>query len=306
MSISASMVKELRDKTGAGMMDCKTALIENSGDMESAVDWLRTKGIAKAEKKSGRTAAEGLIGIAISGNRAAVVEVNSETDFVARNDKFQDLVRSIANTALSTEGGADAVGEAVIDGGKSVSESVREAVATIGEHMNLRRATVLAVDKGVIAGYLHNSPGDGIGKIGVLVALESDGDEQSLHKIGKQVAMHVAATNPLAATRDEIPADIVEREKAIFTEQARESGKPEAIVEKMVEGRLRKFFEESVLLSQTFVIDGESKVEDAIKNAEKAAGAPIALKGFVRYALGEGIEKDTVDFASEVAAMTKQ
>ncbi|MCB1387448.1 MAG: elongation factor Ts [Nitratireductor sp.] len=306
MTITASMVKELREKSGAGMMDCKTALTENNGDIEAAMDWLRSKGIAKAEKKSGRVAAEGLVGIAQDGTSAVVVEVNSETDFVAKNEQFQDIVRRVAKTALATDGSVDAIAAAQIVGGeKSVADTLTDAVATIGENIGLRRAVKLSVGKGVVATYLHNAAGEGLGKIGVLVALESEGNTDVLSAIGKQVAMHVAATSPLAATKDEIPADVAERERAIYREQAAESGKPAEIVEKMVEGRMRKFYEESVLMSQTFVIDGESKVEDALKAAEKDAGAPIALKGFVRMALGEGIEKKQDDFAAEVASMVQ-
>jgi len=306
MTITASLVKELRDKSGAGMMDCKAALTENNGDIEAAMDWLRSKGIAKAEKKSGRVAAEGLIGMAQGDTAAVLIEVNSETDFVAKNEQFQDLVRRAAATALDTDGSIDAIAAATISGGdKSVADTLTDAIATIGENMTLRRAAKLSVGKGVVASYMHNAAGEGLGKIGVLVALESEGDAGALAAIGKQVAMHVAATNPLAATQAEIPADVAERERAIYTEQASESGKPAEIVEKMVEGRMRKFYEESVLLSQVFVIDGETRVEQAIKNAEKDAGAPIALKGFVRMALGEGIEKKEDDFAAEVASMAK-
>lgn len=307
MTITASMVKELREKTGAGMMDCKNALNETGGDMDAAIDWLRAKGIAKAEKKSGRVAAEGLIGIASSGARAAVVEVNSETDFVARNEQFQQLVRDVASTALETDGDVAKLSQTRISGGsKTVGDTITDAVATIGENISLRRSAVMAVEKGATATYMHNSAGEGLGKIGVIVALQSDGDSEALAAIGKQVAMHIAATNPLAATREDIPAETAEREKAIFIEQARESGKPENIIEKMVEGRMRKFFEENVLLSQVFVIDGERTVEQAIKDAEKDAGAPIELKGFVRMALGEGIDKgEGDDFAAEVAAMTR-
>jgi len=304
MTITASMVKELREKSGAGMMDCKNALTENNGDIEAAMDWLRSKGIAKAEKKSGRVAAEGLIGIEQSTTMAVVVEVNSETDFVAKNEQFQDIVKRIAAAAIDTDGSVEAVAAATIRGGaKSVEDTLTDAIATIGENMNLRRSAKMEVPNGVVATYMHNAINDGLGKIGVLVALESNGDSQVLNSIGRQVAMHVAATNPLAATQEEIPADVAEREKAIFMESARESGKPEAIIEKMVEGRMRKFYEESVLLSQTFVIDGENTVEQALKNAEKDAGAPIKLKGFVRMALGEGIEKEASDFAAEVASM---
>ena len=306
MSISASLVKELREKSGAGMMDCKNALSENNGDVEAAMDWLRSKGIAKAEKKSGRVAAEGLIGIASDGNSAAVVELNSETDFVARNDQFQELVRNVAATAVSTDGSVDAVAAATLSGGeKSVADTITDAIATIGENMNLRRTAKLEVGEGVVASYMHNAAADGIGKIGVIVALESSGDADALAAIGKQVAMHVAATNPLAATQEEVPAEVADRERAVYLEEAKESGKPEEIAVKMVEGKMRKFFQESVLLSQAFVINPDVTVEQALKDAEKDAGAPIALKSFVRLALGEGIEKEEVDYAAEVAAAAK-
>lgn len=302
MNITASMVKELRGKTGAGMMDCKTALKESDGDIEAAIDWLRKKGIAKADKKSGRTAAEGLIGVATEGLKSTVVEVNSETDFVARNDAFQALVRGIAMVSLGTDGSSEAILTADLDG-KSVENTITAAIATIGENMSFRRATVLSVSDGVVSTYIHSAVTDNLGKIGVLVALESTGDKKALDAIGRQVAMHVAATNPLATTKDEVDPAVVEREKTIFSESARQSGKPENIVEKMVEGRLRKFYEEVVLLSQTFVIDGENTVEQALKNAEEGVGAPITLKGFIRYQLGDGIDKKQEDFAAEVAAM---
>ena len=302
MAISASMVKELRDKTGAGMMDCKNALNENDGDIEAAIDWLRAKGIAKADKKSGRTAAEGLVAVASEGAKAAIVEFNTETDFASRNEEFQKLAAGMAKVALGTDGSVDAINAADLDG-KSVADSITSAIATIGENMSLRRAAVMEVSEGVVASYIHNAVSDGLGKIGVLVALESSGDAAALAGIGRQVAMHVAATNPLAATRDDMDAEVVEREKAIFVESARESGKPDNIIEKMVEGRIRKFYEENVLMSQTFVIDGENSVEQALKNAEKDAGAEIALKGFVRFQLGDGIEKEEDDFAAEVAAL---
>ncbi len=304
MAITASMVKELRDKTGAGMMDCKNALNENDGDIEAAIDWLRKKGIAKADKKSGRTAAEGLVAVVSEGSKAAVIEFNAETDFVSRNEDFQKLVSGIAATAINTDGSVDAISVADL-GGKPVADNITEAIATIGENMSLRRATVMQVGQGVVASYVHNAIADGLGKIGVLVALESAGDTASLEAIGRQVAMHVAATNPLAATKDDMDPAIVEREKKIFSDSARESGKPENIIEKMVEGRIRKFYEENVLLSQTFVIDGENSVEQALKNAEKDAGSAIELKGFARFQLGEGIEKEADDFAAEVAAMNK-
>ncbi|MBO0662353.1 translation elongation factor Ts [Jiella sp. MQZ9-1] len=303
MAISASMVKELREKTGAGMMDCKTALSETSGDMEAAVDWLRKKGIAKADKKSGRTAAEGLVGVAADGAKAIVVEVNSETDFVARNEAFQTLVKDIAAVALTTDGNVEAVSAATYPGSdKSVNDTVRDAVATIGENMSLRRSAMLTVSEGVVATYIHNQVVEGLGKLGVLVAIESAGDKDKLAAFGRQVAMHVAATNPLALNAEEIDPATVEREKAIFSDQARASGKPENIIEKMVEGRLRKFYEEVVLLKQAFVINPDLTVEKALAEAEKDFGAPAKITAFVRFALGEGIEREESDFASEVAA----
>ncbi|WP_185982500.1 translation elongation factor Ts [Aureimonas mangrovi] len=303
MTISASMVKELREKTGAGMMDCKTALAETNGDMEAAIDWLRAKGIAKADKKSGRTAAEGLVAVAAGENKAVVVEVNSETDFVARNDAFQALVREIAEVGLSTDGTVEAVGAATQpSSGKPVTDTIKDAVATIGENMSLRRSALLTVSNGVVATYIHNAVVDGLGKMGVLVAIESAGDKAALNAFGRQVAMHVAATNPLALTDSEIDAATVEREKAVFSEQARQSGKPENIIEKMVEGRMRKFYEEVVLLKQNFVINPDLTVEKALAEAEKDFGAPAKVTGFVRFALGEGVEREESDFAAEVAA----
>ena len=303
MTISASMVKDLREKTGAGMMDCKTALAETNGDIEAAIDWLRAKGIAKADKKSGRTAAEGLVGVAAGENKAVVVEVNSETDFVARNDAFQTLVRNVAQVALTTDGTVDAVAAATYPSAeKSVADTIKDAVATIGENMNLRRSAQLTVSNGVVATYIHNQVVDGLGKMGVLVAIESDGDKAALNAFGRQVAMHVAATNPLALVETEIDAATVEREKAVFSEQARQSGKPDAIVEKMVEGRMRKFYEEVVLLKQAFVINPDLTVEKALEAVAKDAGAPAKITGFVRFALGEGIEREQSDFAAEVAA----
>ncbi|KAB2659204.1 elongation factor Ts [Brucella tritici] len=304
MSISASLVKELRDLTGAGMMDCKTALAETNGDIEAAVDWLRAKGIAKADKKAGRTAAEGLVGVAASGNKAVVVEVNSETDFVARNDAFQDLVRKIAQAALSTDGSTEAVANANVDG-KTVTETAKDAVATIGENIGFRRSAALTVSQGVVATYIHNGVADGLGKLGVLVAIETAGDAEAANAFGRQVAMHVAAINPLALTAEDVDPAAAEREKAIFIEQARESGKPDNIIEKMIEGRMRKFYEEVVLLSQAFVINPDLTVAAALKEAEKTIGAPAKITGFVRVALGEGIEKEETDFAAEVAAAAK-
>jgi elongation factor Ts len=306
MSVTAAMVKELREKTGAGMMDCKKALAETNGDMEAAIDWLRAKGIAKADKKSGRAAAEGLIGIASAGTKAVVVELNSETDFVARNDAFQDLVRGIANVAVSTDGTVEAIAAATYPAtGKSVSETITDAIATIGENMTLRRSALLSVEEGVVATYIHNSVADGLGKLGVLVALKSTGDKDALNAIGRQVAMHIAATNPLAIRSSEVDAAVAERERNVFIEQARESGKPDAIIEKMVEGRMRKFFEEVALLSQAFVMNPDLTVEAAVKEAEKSVGAPIEITGMARLLLGEGVEKEESDFAAEVAAVAK-
>ncbi|MDQ0421155.1 elongation factor Ts [Peteryoungia aggregata LMG 23059] len=304
--ITAALVKELREKSGAGMMDCKKALIENDGDVEAAIDWLRAKGIAKADKKSGRTAAEGLIGINGAGTSAVVVELNSETDFVARNDAFQDLVRGVASVAIGTDGSVDAIGAATYPAtGKSVTDTIKDAIAHIGENMTLRRAVKLSVEDGVVATYVHNAASEGLGKLGVLVALKSTGNKDVLAAIGRQVAMHIAATNPLAIRSEEVDAAVAERERNVFIEQSRASGKPDAIIEKMVEGRMRKFFEEVALLSQAFVINPDLTVGDAIKAAEKDAGAPIEVTGMARLLLGEGIEKEESDFAAEVAAVAK-
>ena len=305
MSISASQVKELRELTGAGMMDCKAALTETGGDMEAAVDWLRKKGISKADKKAGRTAAEGLIGVDGGFHEAAVVEVNSETDFVARNDQFQEIVRNVAKVALAFGETEKVAAERYPGSDKSVADVIKDAVGTIGENMSFRRSTKLAVGKGAVATYVHNAVADGLGKIGVLVAIETEGNAEAARAFGRQVAMHVAATNPLALTPEEVDASAVEREKAIFADQARASGKPENIIEKMVEGRLRKFYEEVVLLKQAFVLNPDLTVEAALKAAEKEIGAPARITGYVRYALGEGIERETSDFAAEVAAAAK-
>ena len=305
MAISASMVKELREKTGVGMMDCKKALSETDGNIEAAVDWLRAKGLSKAAKKADRVAAEGLVGVASAGTKAAVVEVNSETDFVARNEAFQAIVSNVSKVALEGDGSVEALGAAAYpDTGRTVNEELTEAIAKIGENMNLRRSTVLSVDNGVVATYIHNAIADGIGKIGVLVALESTGDADKLNEFGRQVAMHIAAVNPLALSSDELDQEIVERERAVYMDQAKDSGKPENIVEKMVEGRIQKYYKEVVLLSQIFVIDGENTVEQAAKNAESSVGAPIKIKAFERFVLGDGIEKEEDDFAAEVAAMS--
>jgi elongation factor Ts len=305
VTITAQHVKDLREQTGAGMMDCKAALNETKGDMEAAVDWLRAKGLAKAAKKAGRVAADGLIGAALKDKAGAVVEVNSETDFVARNEAFQTAVREIAKLGLKAGGDVEKLRkQKVASAGKSVADHLQEMVAKIGENLTLRRTAMLSVKEGLVASYVHNSVAPDLGKIGVLVAVESAGDKAKLMEIGRQVAMHIAATNPLALSAEEIDPAVVARERAVFADQAKQQGKgkPDNVIEKMVEGRLQKFFKESVLLKQIFVIDGENTVEQAVKNAEKAAGAPIKITGFVRYALGEGIEKQTSDFAAEVAA----
>jgi elongation factor Ts len=301
-TITAAMVKELREKTGAGMMDCKTALSENGGDMEAAVDWLRTKGLASAAKKEGRVAAEGLIGLATSGTTGAVVEINSETDFVARNEQFQDMVSTIATLALKAEDTEKLSAMPYDSGDISVADHLKQMVGSIGENMVLRRSQNITVSNGAIGSYMHNAAAPGLGKIGVLIALESKGDKDKLEELGRKLAMHVAAANPLAVTQDDIDPGIIERERAVLAEQAKESGKPENIIDKMVEGRLRKYYEEVALMSQVYVIDGESKVEDALKAAEADIGAPVKVSGFLRHALGEGIEKKEGDFAAEVAA----
>lgn len=293
--ITAAMVKELRDTTGAGMMDCKSALKETDGDIEAAVDWLRKKGLAKAAKKSGRTASEGLVAIATkedgAGSKAVLVEVNSETDFVARNEIFQSMVAKIADAALGTDGTVEAVRGTPFDGGaKSIEEHVSEMVGQIGENMNLRRVDAVSVDEGVVASYVHGPVTTNAGKIGVIVGLKSSGDKDKLNALGKQIAMHVAAARPLAATVADLDQAVVEREKQVLADQARASGKPEEIIGKMVEGRLRKFYEESVLLEQIFVIDGENKVGKVIEKAAGDVGAPVEFAGFARLELGDGVE----------------
>lgn len=307
MTISASQVKELREKTGAGMMECKTALVESNGNMTEAEDWLRKKGIARADKKLGRAAAEGLIGVAAAGNKAVMVEVNSETDFVARNQDFQTLVNQITDAALSTDGSLDAILNApYADSGKSVGDSLREAVAVIGENLVLRRSLQMSVEHGVVASYVHNSPAPGMGKIGVLVGIETEGDAEAALAFGRQVAMHVAAINPLAVTAEEIDPSTVERERAIYLDQARQSGKPDNIAEKMVEGRMSKFFAEVVLLSQAFVINPDLTVAAALKELEAKLQSPVRITGFHRFVVGEGVEKATTDFAADVASMVKK
>lgn len=301
--ITAALVKELREKTGAGMMDCKKALGQSGGDLEAAVDWLRKSGLAAAAKKAGRVASEGLIGVSTQGPSGAVVEVNAETDFVARNETFQDFVATTAKLAIAAGGDAEALKGAAFPGAqRSVGEQLTHLVATIGENMTLRRSAALKVKAGVVASYVHLAVKPGLGKIGVLVALESTAEPAKIEVLGKQLAMHVAAANPQAVGRADVNAAALARERNILAEQARASGKPENIIDKMVEGRLRKYYEEVCLLEQVYVVDQESKVSAVLEKASKELGAPIQVAGFVRFALGEGIEKEGKDFASEVAA----
>jgi elongation factor Ts len=295
-------VKELRERTGAGMMDCKKALAENNGDMEASVDWLRAKGLAAAAKKAGRTAAEGLVGVAVEGTKGAVIEVNSETDFVAKNDQFQEFVRNVAALALQANGNVEALKSAAYPTGGTVEEKLTDNIATIGENQSLRRAALLEVSEGAVVSYVHNAVAPGMGKIGVLVALESAASAETLTALGKQIAMHIAAANPLALTAEDLDPALIERERSIAIEKAKESGKPDNIVEKMVEGAMAKFRKENALLSQLFVIDNKTPVADVVAQAGKDAGSPIALKAFQRFQLGEGIEKAESDFAAEVAA----
>ena len=301
--ISASLVKELREKTGAGMMDCKKALAETGGNLEAAVDWLRKKGLAAAAKKAGRVAAEGLVALAVESGRGALVEVNSETDFVARNEVFQSFAATVARLALKAGGDLDKLKAAAFPGtGRTVAEELTHLISTIGENMNLRRAAILESPRGLVGSYIHNAVAPGLGKIGVLIAIDSPAPSGKLDEIAKQLAMHVAAANPRAVGRESLDPALVERERAVLADQARASGKAEDIVAKMVEGRLRKYYEEVCLVDQVFVIDGESRVAQAIERAAKAAGHPVAVKGFARFALGEGIERSQADFAAEVAA----
>ena len=302
--ITASLVKELRDKTGAGMMDSKAALVETKGDIEAAVDWLRKKGLAKAAKKAGRIAAEGLIGAVVEKNKGALVEVNSETDFVARNEQFQGLVKLIAQTALHNGTDVEKL-KSVKVGGSTVQEAIASAIATIGENMSLRRANMLNVGEGVIANYMHSSVTDGLGKIGVLVALESKGKADVLAEIGRKIAMHIAAANPQAVEASGIDKATIERERNVLADKARTSGKPDNVVEKIVESGLKTYYKEVSLIDQAFVHDPAKSVAQVLKEVEGQAGAPIKISGFLRYALGEGVEKQEQDFAAEVAAAVK-
>ena len=300
--ITAANVKELRERTGAGMMDCKKALGEVQGDMEAAIDWLRAKGLAAAAKKAGRTAAEGLVGVAVEGNRGAVVEVNSETDFVSKNEQFQEFVRTVTGLALQGSGNVEGLLAAQWPEGGTVEEKLTANISTIGENQALRRSAVLQVSDGVVVSYVHNAVKPGLGKIGVLVALEGEGDKEQLTTLGKQLAMHIAAANPLALRGEELDPSLIERERAIASEKAAESGKPADIVAKMVEGAMAKFRKENALMSQLFVMDNKTKIEDVIAGEAKRTGSAISLNAYVRFQLGEGIEKKESDFAAEVAA----
>jgi elongation factor Ts len=303
--ISASLVKDLREKTSAGMMDCKKALEETGGDFDAAVDLLRKKGLAAAAKKAGRTAAEGLVGVVVEDTSAAIVEVNSETDFVAMNSQFQNLVKNIAGLAIKNHG-IETLNTAKLTDGKTVAESIVDNIASIGENINLRRASTLEVKEGVIASYMHNSVSPGLGKIGVLVALESNiADKDKLNELGKQIAMHIAAARPHSLDVSSLDQSLIQKEREIFTEQSKASGKPDNIIEKMVEGRIRKFFEEVVLLEQIFVIDGSSKISDLVSDTAKKLGGNITLSSFLRFEVGEGIDQEQKSFADEVASMTK-
>ena len=305
--ITATLVKELRESTGAGMMDCKKALQETSGDIEAAVDWLRAKGLSKAAKKAGRAAAEGLVGVAVSGTTGSLIEFNAETDFVARNDSFQAAARAIAQAGLTADGVDAIAATAVPDGDGTVGDYITRLIATIGENMTLRRAAKVTVSEGVVASYIHSQVSDGLGRIGVLVGVTSpSSDAAALTEIGRKVAMHIAATAPLSLSVSDLDPAAVERERAVLTEQARESGKPEAVIEKMIEGRIRKFYEEVVLLKQAFVMNPDQTVEAYVAEAAKALGAPATITGFAMFKLGEGVEKEVSDFAAEVASMTGQ
>ena len=308
--ITAALVKELREKSGVGMMDCKKALTENGGDIEASMDWLRTKGLSKAAKKADRVAAEGLVAIALRNNgkgmTAAAVELNAETDFVARNELFQNAARAVAKTALDVTGDVEALKAAKTADGQVVSDMITGLIATIGENMLVRRSARFDVAQGAIAGYVHNAVAPEIGRIGVLVAIEGAGDQAALQDLGKKIALHVAATAPLSLSPDDLDPAAIDRERAIFSEQAAESGKPPAVVEKMVEGRIRKFLEEVVLLKQSFVMNPDQTVEQLVADTAKTLGSPVKVKGFVRLALGEGVEKPVDDFAAEVASLTGQ
>jgi elongation factor Ts len=308
--ITAALVKELREKSGVGMMDCKRALSENNGDLEASLDWLRAKGLSKAAKKADRVAAEGLVAVATrdtgKGMIATVVEFNAETDFVARNEMFQNAARQIAQAALDVDGGVEQIGQAKLASGETVQDMITNLIATVGENMMLRRSARFVVEPGAVATYIHNATAPDLGRIGVLVALKSEGDKAKLVELGRKIAMHIAATQPLSLSTDDLDPAAVERERAIFVEQATASGKPPAVVEKMVEGRIRKFFEEVVLTKQAFVMNPDQTIEQLVADTGKQIGSPIELVGFTRLALGEGVEKKSEDFAAEVAAAAGQ
>jgi elongation factor Ts len=303
-NVSAAMVKELRDQTGAGMMDCKAALSETGGNLDAAVDWLRKKGLSKAAKKAGRMAAEGLVGVAVRGSKGVLVEVNSETDFVARNDLFQGLVKMIADAALDAGPSVDKI-LAAKAGNITISEAIADTIAKVGENMSLRRAAGLSVGKGAIASYVHNAVNDGLGRIGVIVALESAGKDDELKAFGRMVAMHVASANPQAIDSSGLDTAAIEREKAVLTDKAKAQGKPANVIDKIIESGLKSFYKEVCLLDQEFIspLDDKKSVAQAIKEAEAKVGAPIKVAGFVRFGLGEGIERASGDFGGEVAAL---
>ncbi|MDQ0463018.1 elongation factor Ts [Caulobacter ginsengisoli] len=306
--ITAALVKDLREKSGAGMMDCKKALQENDGNIEASMDWLRTKGMAQAAKKADRAAAEGLVGVALKkdgkGMTGAVIELNAETDFVSRNELFQAAARKIADTALSVDGDVEAIKEAKTSDGEKIADLVTNLIATIGENMNLRRSARFSVAEGAVAAYIHNATAPELGRIGVLVAMEGPGDQDALQAVGKKIAMHVAATNPLSLSTDDLDPAAVEHERAILTEKAKEDGRPEAMIGKIVDGQIAKFQREVVLLKQAFVMNPDQTIEQLVAETSKAQGGPVSVKGFVRLALGEGVEKKVDDFAAEVASMT--
>ena len=302
MSVTAALVKELREKSGAGMMDCKKALAETNGDMDAAIDWLRTKGLAAAAKKSGRVAAEGLVAVSVDGNRGAMIELNSETDFVSRNEEFQQFASTLAQLALNADDLDSLNAMDYPETGRNVADELTQKIATIGENMTLRRMSKVEVAEGSVVPYMHNSVAEGLGRIGVLVGLQSSASADALTALGKQLAMHIAATSPASLSVEDLDADMVAREREVLIEQAKASGKPQEIAEKMVEGRMRKYYQEVVLLEQTFVIDGESRVGDVVTKAGKDAGSDISLTSYTQFNLGAGIEKEETDFAAEVAA----
>ena len=303
MTLSASMVKELREKSGAGMMDCKKALIETDGKIEDAIDWLRKQGLSAVEKKSGRVAAEGLIGVTVKDNQGSLIEINSETDFVARNELFQDFVKTCSDLSLSCNEDIEVLKKMQYpDTGRTVDQELSNNIATIGENMNIRRSEILKVSKGVVISYVHNSVADGLGKLGVLVALESNADKEKLLVVGKQIAMHIAATSPKSLSIEDLDERLVDRERQVLIDQAVASGKPKEIAEKMVAGRMQKYFQEVVLNEQISVIDGETKIKDVIKKLQNDLNTEVKLTGFKKLKLGEGIEVSENDFAAEVAA----